>query len=57
MHVCTHTYIHTYIMYLYVMCTCTHVPYRYIPGTCRALSDFDGDFSRDFGTEDSPADY
>ena len=48
-------HIHTYIMYLYVMCTCTHIPY--IPGTCRALSDFDGDFFPDFGTEDSPADY
>ena len=24
---------------------------------CRALSDFDGDFLPDFGTEDSPADY
>ena len=25
--------------------------------SCRALSDFDGDFLPDFGTEDSPADY
>ena len=33
-----------------------HVSFEVV--TCfRALSDFDGDFSRDFGTEDSPADY
>ena len=34
---------YTYLWYLYYMCT------------RRALSDFDGDFAPEFGTEDSPA--
>ena len=29
----------------------------YVLLVCRALSDFDGDFAPEFGTEDSPADY
>ena len=49
---CTHTYIH-HVPVCNVYMYSTHVPY--IPGTCRALSDFDGDFAPEFGTEDSPA--
>ena len=34
------------MIYMYMWCM-----------TFRALSDFDGDFAPEFGTEDSPADY